>query len=306
MRTFRLAAVFAAFALVASSACARAPANDGAIHPVLYVARDADSTLYLFGTVHIRRPNTPWGGPEAQAALNAADEVWTELPISPEDDAHTQQLVMQLGMSDDAHPLSSYLTPEENQRLNALTQRLGVPNAGLQRMKPWLASITLSFVPMMQAGYDPNSGVDRAIDEAADAAGKRRTAFETADQQIGFLANLSPALQREMLVESIDETEQGTVELDQMTAAWERGDVRALQRLVVDDTRRQYPELYNVLFVQRNAAWMERLMHELQGSGVDFVAVGTGHLLGHDGLVEQLRRRGVHVERVRPEAPTSH
>jgi uncharacterized protein YbaP (TraB family) len=303
---FRLAAVFAAFALMASSACARTPASDGTIHPVLYVAHDADSTLYLFGTVHIRRPNTPWGGPEAQAALNSADQVWTELPISPEDDARTQQLVLQQGMTDDAHPLSSYLTTEENQRLAALTQQLGVQGANLQRMKPWLAAITLSFVPMMQAGYDPNSGVDRAIDEVADAAGKRRTAFETADQQIGFLANLSPDLQREMLVETIDESEQGTAELDQLTAAWERGDIRSLQRLVVDDTRRQYPELYNVLFIQRNDVWVERLMQELHGSGVDFVAVGAGHLLGHDGLVEQLRRRGVHVERVSPAAPALH
>jgi len=303
---FRLAALFAAFALAASSACARPAANDGTIHPLLYVARDADSTLYLFGTVHIRRPNTPWGGPEAQAALNEADEVWTELPISEEDDAHTQQLVMQQGMSDAAHPLASYLTDAENQRLDALTQRLGVDGAALQRMKPWLASITLSFVPMMQAGYDPSSGVDRSIDDVADAAHKRRSAFETADEQIGFLANLSPALQREMLVETIDETEGGTAELDQLTAAWERGDANALQRLVVDDTRRQYPELYDVLFVQRNAVWVERLMQELHGSGVDFVAVGTGHLLGHDGLVEQLRRRGVHVERVRPAAPASH
>lgn len=305
MRGIRLAALFALFALVASSACAR-PANDGAIHPVLYVARDVDSTLYLFGTVHIRHPNTPWGGPEAQAALNSADEVWTELPISPEDDARTQQLVLQQGMTDEAHPLSSYLTDAENRRLAALTQRLGVQGANLQRMKPWLASITLSFVPIMQAGYDPNSGVDRAIDEVADAAGKRRTAFETADQQIGFLANLSPALQREMLIETIDESEQGTAELDRLTTAWERGDVRALQRLVVDDTRRQYPELYDVLFIQRNNAWIERLMQEMQGSGVDFVAVGAGHLLGHDGLVEQLRRRGVHVERVSPAAPASH
>ena len=53
MRTFRLAAVFAAFALMASSACARTPASDGTIHPVLYVARDADSTARL--TLEVRR-----------------------------------------------------------------------------------------------------------------------------------------------------------------------------------------------------------------------------------------------------------
>jgi uncharacterized protein YbaP (TraB family) len=58
--------------------------------------------------------------------------------------------------------------------------------------------------------------------------------------------------------------------------------------------------MYETLFVQRNAAWMDTLMAELEGSGVDFVAVGAGHLLGEHGLVAQLRARGVRVERVSP------
>jgi uncharacterized protein len=40
------------------------------------------------------------------------------------------------------------------------------------------------------------------------------------------------------------------------------------------------------------------LVREMQGSGVDFVAVGAGHLLGEDGLVEQMSARGYTVERV--------
>jgi uncharacterized protein YbaP (TraB family) len=62
--------------------------------------------------------------------------------------------------------------------------------------------------------------------------------------------------------------------------------------------REEYPELYDGLFARRNAAWIEMLLNELDGAGVDFVAVGAGHLLGEDGLVAQLRARGVRVERV--------
>jgi uncharacterized protein YbaP (TraB family) len=68
--------------------------------------------------------------------------------------------------------------------------------------------------------------------------------------------------------------------------------------VVVDDTREEYPDVYEALFVRRNNAWIEILLRELQGSGVDFVAVGAGHLLGEDGLVAQLRARGYTVERV--------
>jgi uncharacterized protein YbaP (TraB family) len=84
----------------------------------------------------------------------------------------------------------------------------------------------------------------------------------------------------------------------EMTTAWEQGDLETLERSVIEDTREHYPGVYEALFVRRNAAWMEVLTHELAGSGVDFVAVGAGHLLGPDGLVRQLQARGYTVERV--------
>jgi uncharacterized protein YbaP (TraB family) len=168
----------------------------------------------------------------------------------------------------------------------------------IEAMQPWLAAITLSVLPMIQAGYDPNAGVDREIDAAAEAAGKRMRAFETIEEQIGFLSGFSPEMQRQMLLDAIAETEKGPSQLDALSVAWEQGDLEVLEEYVIDDMREEYPELYDVLFVRRNAAWMEMLMRELGGAGVDFVAVGTGHLLGEHGLVAQLRARGVQVERV--------
>ena len=88
--------------------------------------------------------------------------------------------------------------------------------------------------------------------------------------------------------------------MDTLSTAWERGDVDTLERLVVEETRQQYPDVYRVLFAERNNAWMDVLMRELDGSGVDFVAVGAGHMLGPDGLIEQFRARGLTVERVSP------
>jgi len=290
----------AALLAIALSACAPTTASQDVFNPALFVARDADSTIYLYGTVHVRRPGEPWGGANAQAALAEAGEVWTELEISAEADAEAQALVLRLGMAPANDPLTGHLSAEENARLAALAQRYGVPVAYFDRMRPWLAAITLTLLPLQQAGYDADSGVDRAIDAEADAQGKQRRAFESVEEQLNFLANMSPELQHQMLVETIAEAENGAGQLDTLSDAWRTGDLDALERYVIDDTRREYPEMYDVLFVQRNAAWMTILMHELQGSGVDFVAVGAGHLLGEHGLVAQLRARGVSVERVRP------
>lgn len=295
-----LVRAFAALLALSAASCAQAPAQEaGAITPLLYAVRDRDSTIYLYGTVHVRPRGADWGNARVRAAIDESSEVWTELLMNPETDAQTQQLAMQLGRAPPERPLSSWLTAEENARLNETTARLGLPQGALEPFRPWMAALTLTLMPLMQAGYDPQSGVDRALDAYADNAGKTMRALETPEQQLNFFSGMSDELQREMILEAIDESASVAEMIGQMTASWERGDERALADAVIEETRREYPELYQTLFVERNNAWMEELTREMEGSGVDFVAVGAGHIVGRDGLAAQFRARGYRVERVR-------
>ncbi len=288
----------AILAFAAFVALSGAPADaQQQINPPLYVVRDADSTMYLFGTVHIRPRGADWGNDHVRAAISESQEVWTEIEISPAADARAQQLAMQLGAAE-GRPLSSWLSAEENAALAAALTRLGVPAAALEGQEPWIAALTLSIVPMLQAGYDPNSGVDRAVDAYAEAGGKTMRTFETVEQQLGFFDGMDAEVQREMLSEAIAQAPEVPAMMAQLTRAWEGGDEAALTALVIDETRREYPELYDAIFVRRNNAWMQVIANELNGAGVDFVAVGAGHLLGAEGLVAQLRARGYTVERV--------
>ena len=286
---------WAAAALLMASACVSAPTAP-AFAPALFVAHDADSTIYLYGTIHLRRPGGDWGGDNVRAALASSETLWTELALGPETDAQTQQLVFAHGFSPE-QPLSARLTPEEYARLTEVAQGLGVPVANISAMRPWLASLTLAMLPMLQAGYDPAAGIDEAVNAAA-GDGLRRRAFETAEQQIGFFANLSEAAQLQFLRDAIEEAAKGADALDEMSLAWERGDLREIERLN-EEFKAEAPEAYDVIFTQRNLAWTDVLIAELEGSGVDFVAVGAGHMVGEDGLVALLRARGVQVERLR-------
>ncbi len=286
-------------ALTLAWGCATAPERTYPPGPALYVVRDADSTMYLFGTLHIRRGDAPWGGPNAQAGLVASDEVWTEMEISPETEAQAQVLALQRGINYE-RPLSSLLTAEQNTRLAAFAQQYGLPPQMLDIMEPWFAAITLSVLPMVQAGYDPNQGADRLIDDFADQNGKTARHFETAEDQINFLSGFPLEVQVQWLVETMDQADEGAALFEGMAQAWETGDVRTLERLVVTDMRGESPDVYDVLIVRRNNAWMEDIVRELQGAGTDFVAVGAGHVIGPEGLVAQLRARGYTVERIDP------
>jgi hypothetical protein len=261
--------------------------------------RDADSTIYLYGTIHLRKAGGEWGGPAAKAALAEAQDVWTEIEIDPAKDAELQGLVAQYGL-DPARKLSAVIDPAQKPALEAAAAALGAPLANFEPMRPWLAGITFSIVPLLQAGYDPASGVDRQIDAAAEAAGKRMRWFETGAEQLQFLSGLSEPVQLQLLYEALAEFQKGPDVLKRMEAAWEAGDNAALEALVVSELKAEYPEVYDVILTQRNARWADILAEELKGAGVDFVAVGAAHLLGPDSVQALLAKKGVKAEPIAP------
>lgn len=292
--------LLASLALSFVAACVSSPpASDDTIGaaPALFVARDADSTLYLYGTIHLRRAGDAWGGPHVESALAQSEEVWTEVGLDPASEARAQGEAMRLGFSADA-PLSSQLTADEQQRLATLTQGLGIPPQALDRMRPWMAALTLTLVPIVRAGYDPNGGVDRAVVAWAREHDKTLRAFETPEEQVHIFSGFDEDVQLAMLRAALDGAEESADVATNLSAAWDRGDIRAIEELAVTDVRVDYPLMYQAIYARRNGAWVEVLSHEMEGAGVDFVAVGAGHLYGPDGLIAQLRARGIRVERM--------
>ena len=292
-------ALFVAIAGVPADALAQttAPAAAASIQgegPALWVVKDADSTLYLFGSVHVLRPTTGWASPRVEAAFDSASDIWFEIS-DPDDQAAVLPLIQQHGLSPET-PLSSRLTPEENVELEAAAQAMGASAAQLQPMKPWLAALSLSVAPLVKAGYDPKSGVELVLKARAEAAGKPIHGFETIDKQIGILANLPEDVQMAFLRETLKDYENAVTLLDTMVEAWAKGDVGTLDRVMVEEMKEASPALYQALLVDRNTDWADQIQTLLEGSGTAFIAVGAGHLTGDESVQAILQQRGVTVE----------
>lgn len=292
-------ALFVAIAGVPADALAQtaAPAAPAPIQgegPALWVIRDADSTLYLFGSVHVLRPTTGWSSPRVEAAFDSASDIWFEIS-NPDDQAAIMPLIQQHGLSPET-PLSSRLTPEENAELDAAAQVMGASAAQLQPMKPWLAALSLSVAPLIKAGYDPKSGVELVLKARAEAAGKPIHGFETIDKQIGILAGLPDDVQLAFLRETLKDYENAATKLDEMVEAWARGDVATLDRVTITEMKEASPALYQAVLVDRNTDWANQIQTLLEGSGTAFIAVGAAHLTGDDSVQAILQKRGVTVE----------
>lgn len=292
-------ALFVAIAGVPADALAQtaAPAAPAPIQgegPALWVVRDADSILYLFGSVHVLRPTTGWASPRVEAAFDSASDIWFEIS-NPDDQAAIMPLIQQHGLSPET-PLSSRLTPEENAELDAAAQAMGASAAQLQPMKPWLAALSLSVAPLIKAGYDPKSGVELVLKARAEAAGKPIHGFETIDKQIGILAGLPDDVQLAFLRETLKDYENAATKLDEMVEAWARGDVATLDRVTITEMKEASPALYQAVLVDRNTDWANQIQTLLEGSSTAFIAVGAAHLTGDDSVQAILQKRGVTVE----------
>jgi uncharacterized protein YbaP (TraB family) len=275
-------------------AAARAVPQAEGKGPALWVVRDADSTLYLFGTVHVLRPTTAWGSPRVDAAFDSADQIWFEIS-NPDDQAAVVPLIQQYGLSPD-RPLSSLLTAEEMTTLNNVAAGAGLPPGQIDVFRPWFAGLALSMAPLLKAGYDPQSGVELVLKARAGAADKPIQGLETIDKQIGILAGMSEADQLAFLRTLLESYDEASVELDRMVGAWAAGDVATLEAVAVTEMQSETPALYEALLVRRNTDWANQIQTMLEGSGTAFIAVGAAHLAGDDSVQEILEDRGVRVE----------
>lgn len=276
------------------AAVVAAPAGSG---PRLWVVRDEDSTLYLFGTVHVLKPETPWGSAKLDRAFAAADEYWFEI-ADLNDAAGAVPIIQAKGVSPD-RPLSSLLTAEEQADLDAAARSIGATSAQLDPLRPWFAALQLAMASIIKAGYQPHNGGDQVLHARAAATGKPIKGFETMPQQIGFIADMSEEAQLGMLRSGLKEFDQAPVVMARMVTAWSTGDVDDLDALIGQEMKTESPEMYEVMLPRRNADWTQQILALLEGSGTAFISVGAGHLAGADSVQAMLAQRGVTVEEVR-------
>jgi uncharacterized protein YbaP (TraB family) len=281
-------------ACAALSCASLALAGAAAAAPPVWVVKDKDSEVVLFGSVHVLPPNMDWAPPVLDSALKAADDIWFELPIDPQSEAATATLATQVGVLPPDGSLFKLLSPEDAALMSRVAAAYEVAPALLDRLQPWLAEIALAGGAYRKFGADANSGVEKTI--AAMATPKaRREAFETPAEQIAMLSGGPMDQQLASLRETMHEMEDKPDEFQILVKAWAAGDIPTLEREALEPIRKSSPALFRRLVTERNARWTQVLDNRLKGHGRTVVVVGVGHLIGPDGVPARLRALGYSV-----------
>ena len=298
-RLFR-SAVSAAALLLALPACAQTPATTSTAtrdaDPALWVVRDADTTIYLFGTVHVLAPGLSWFDEAVKAAFERSDTLVLDM-VEP-DAATLQKITLAKGFDQSGRTLTSKLPDDKRAAVTAALEKTGMSAKVYDRMDPWLAAVTLSVAPLQNFGYDPGSGAEKVLAAAAKQAGKKIEGLETAEQQLGFFDTLSEPAQVRFLVSAVEDMPKLSSEMARMVDAWSKGEPDRLA-IVMNENLKDSPELARTLLTDRNKRWADWIKARLGQPGTVFVAVGAGHLAGADAVQSQLKARGVRATRVK-------
>ncbi len=274
---------------------AQAPLPDA--DPALWVVRDEDTTIYLFGTVHVLKPGLGWFDEAVKTAFDKSDQLMLEI-VLPEDQAEMAKVMMPLAIDQSGKSLSSRLDPEQLRAYQAAMASVGLPAAQFDMFEPWFPAITLSVLPLTKLGYDPEQGAEKLLTRFAKDAGKPVIGLETLNEQLGFFDGLPETQQVTFLNTVVKDLDKLGPQLDKMVALWAKGDPDGLA-VAMNESMAATPELARTLLWDRNARWADKLKARMDQPGTVFVAVGAGHLAGEKSVQDYLEAQGLTVKRVR-------
>ncbi len=264
--------------------------------PALWVVKDEDTTIYLFGTVHVLKPGLSWFDEAVKTAFDKSDQLMLEI-VLPEDPAEVAKTMMPLAIDQSGKTLSSRLDAEQLKAYQAALTSLGIAPAQFDMFEPWFPAITLSMLPLTKLGYDPEQGAEKQLTSSAKKAGKPIAGLETLNEQLGFFDGLPETQQVAFLNAVVKDLDTLGPQLDKMVLLWAKGDPDGLAT-AMNESMLATPELTKTLLWDRNARWADQLKTRMDQPGTVFVAVGAGHLAGQNSVQDYLKQRGLTAKRI--------
>jgi uncharacterized protein YbaP (TraB family) len=290
------AAISAAPALPATKVTASA----AEARPALWQVSDADTTVYLFGTIHVLPGSVGWRTPAIDRIMARSDGLVLETVIEDTPTALAASF-NRLGVREGLPPFLQRFEAKNRPAITAAIVKSGIPQSRYDQMETWAATLTLVGLQAGSSGYKGSDGVETILKKNFVRAGKPVGQLETNVDQLSMYDGLSEHAQRAMLTGMIGDpgarARSVRGQLDAMVGTWVSGDVAGIARSFNAELARQ-PELRQALLTRRNARWATWIDQRMDKPGSVMVAVGAGHLAGEGSVLQELESHGYTVSRI--------
>ena len=266
----------------------------------LWEVKSVTNRIYLFGTIHAGKKEWyPLPAP-VEEAFNDSDILVVEADVT---DLKAMEKTAPAVMYSPPETLTQHVDPDDYERFRKLLPRYQIPEKQVVQMKPFMAASLLVFSEWARLGYIPSFGIDAYLIAKAKAEAKPVVEIEGVEAQIQLMDSLTDAEHKEVFRGTVKAMEMGLTseQITGMVNAWQAGDPALML-----DVARRYNDLvpgardFEEKFVwSRHEAMLKKIEGYLNESRErHFIAVGSLHLAGPRGLVEELRKRGYIVRQL--------
>lgn len=262
------------------------------LNPLWKVTSD-NSTVYLLGSVHVLKPSDYPLSNSIDHAFTSSDTVVFELDIAESTSEAATKLIVDYSSYKDDTTLKASLTPETYARLEKALSKRGLNIKNANKLKPWAVGTMLTVEELQRLGFMPAYGVDMQYYTKSLVAGKNIMALEPLEYQLEVFNSMSSVDQDAFVRQSLKEIEGMESEFPDMVKAWKSGNVKGLQKLL--EPCEEFKQTCEMIITQRNLNWLPKVENLLKSKGTSLVIVGAAHMVGDDGLVSLLKKKGYKV-----------
>jgi hypothetical protein len=278
-----------------------APAQPKARRFLMWKAASPTTTVYLVGSIHLGDSSMYPLPKEVEAAFVAAKVLAVEINIKNADQAKMMGLVQKYGLYTGDDSLSKHLPKETQTALDDYCTKHNVPPQGMEKLKPWVVTVTIVAMAWQQAGEDPSLGIDmHFLDESKPP--QRIDELESMESQLSIFAEATEEEQQSMLAAALKQGDKIKDLIKRTQAAYVAGDPDALQKVLDEQDDVGSKSLEKKLLDDRNVAMTSKMEEYLKGKEPIFAVVGAAHIIGDKGIAKLLRDKGYKVEQVTLEA----
>jgi hypothetical protein len=269
-----------------------------------------ESPSYIVGTYHLAPSSFADSIPGMRQAVEQTNQVCGELDMMDAFKPENTAKLLKAQMLPEGTTLSSLLTAEQLERLNALLLDVMGSNlndetfaAQMDKMTPAALSTTLSLQSYIKRteSFNPMELIDNYFQMLALQNGKAIKGFETVDFQMGILFGESLEKQVSDLMCMVDHFEETDEMVNRITTAYFSQNLKQIEEAMEEESKIECgttDEDENRLINNRNSNWLE-MMPSMMAEQPTLFVVGAGHLCGEKGVLKLLEKAGYTVEGVK-------
>lgn len=295
------------FTLIVFSACDKKEIvkEDNEITPLFYKISDKNNTtIYLLGSIHAADDTIYPLNDTIMNSFNDSDYLAVEVDtLSLQNNFDLSLKLAEKMMYNDSTTIKNHIGDElYNKMVNFLKEKKSY-SLLYDNYKPVFFESLFENLIINDAMLKSESGIDMYFLSLASENNKKILEVESAEFQYNLLLNTPLELDKIIIEEYIDNYDLNVSQMKDLYELWKKGDKEQLENILINsenqnatEEEKKLMENYNQsLIIDRNYGMANVLENYFEKKQNVFCVVGLGHVIGDEGIINLLQKRGYDV-----------